>query len=323
MKPLLACTLILCFYANCGYTQHPYELRVTSDNDNYCLQFHDGYYTNGLFLTVNYLPDRLNRRISESSKLTKITSSYQLGQMIFTPGFVTSTLSRDLIDRPFAGYLFVEKGMTFFYKRGNVLKTSLSLGTTGENSLAQQSQLFIHKTLELDTPKDWNYQVKNEVGLNLQGQYWYELMPQSWHKKWVDIHATSQVTIGNTFTNASAGLLFQIGLFAAVNQSSLYDARVSRVGSPTQKPSELYFFFHPSYQYQFYNATVEGNLFSDNVGSVLSPIRHWVYRNDFGFVYSLPRWTFQAVYSFKDREAALMRQPESYVSLTTSYRFGH
>ncbi|UFH51881.1 lipid A deacylase LpxR family protein [Spirosoma sp. KNUC1025] len=323
MKPSLILTLFLCFYGSCGHSQHPYELKVTSDNDNYCLQLHDGYYTNGLFLTLNYVPNWLSKRIRETGKLTKITSSYQLGQMIFTPGVISPTLSRDLIDRPFAGYLFAEKGMTFFYKKGHVLKTSLSIGTTGPNSLAQQSQFFIHKTLELDLPKGWQYQVKNEVGINIQGQYWHELIPESWRRKWLDIHATSQVTLGNTFTNVSAGLLFQMGLFEATGQSSLYGARIDNDQSSSRKPNELYVFFYPSYQYQLYNATVEGRFFSDNAGSVLSPIRHWLYKNDVGFVYSLPRWTFQVVYSFKGREATRMRQPENYVSLATSFRFGH
>ena len=315
---------ILCCFTYCGYSQqHPYELKVTSDNDNYCLQFHDGYYTNGLFLTLNYLPDRLNKRITNASKLTKITASYQLGQMIFTPGSIDPTITVDLIDRPFAGYLFAEKGMTFFYKRGHVLKTSVAVGMIGKDALAQQSQLFIHKTFDLIKPKGWNYQVKNEVGINLQGQYWHELIPDSWRKTWLDVHGTSQLTIGNTFTNASAGLLFQVGRFARPDQSSLFDARIDRVYSPTRKSAELYAFFHPSYQYQLYNATVEGGLFSDNAGTIISPLRHWGYRNDVGFVYSQARWTLQMVYSFKQREAARMRQNEQYVGLTTAYRFGH
>jgi len=193
----------------------------------------------------------------------------------------------------------------------------------GKDALAQETQLFIHKTFDLITPSGWKYQVKNEVGLNAQAQYWHEFIPESWRKKWLDIHGTSQVMIGNTFTNASVGLLFQVGLFARVNQSSLYDARIDRGNSTGRKSTELYAFFHPSYQYQLYNATVQGGLFNDNRGSVLSPLEHWGYRNDVGFVFSKPRWTGQLVYSFKQREAAIMRHDEQYIGLTTSYRFGH
>lgn len=316
-------TVSLPFLTVCAsYGQHPYELKVTSENDNYCLQYHDGYYTNGLFLTFTYLPARLNSRIQERDKLAKITSSYQAGQMIFTPGSVVPTITRDLMDRPYTGYLFAEKSMTFFYKKGHVLKMAFSVGTIGPNALGQQAQLFIHETFDLVRPKGWNYQLNNEIGLNLKGQYWYELMPESWRKSWFDVHSTAQVAVGNTFTNASAGLLFQVGRFARTDQSALYDARVERSRTTSRRATELYAFFRPSYQYQFYNATVQGGMFTNNRGSILSPVRRWVYSNDIGLAFAKPRWTFQVVYSFKEREAAIMRDDEQYVGLTMAYRFG-
>ncbi|GAB3951201.1 hypothetical protein GCM10028805_30840 [Spirosoma harenae] len=319
---LLSC-LLLGSYTYHGYSQqHPYELKITSENDNYCLRFHDGYYTNGLFLTVNYLPDRFNKSLLETDKLTKVTSFYRLGQMIFTPGSISPTVTRDLMDRPYTGYLFLEKGLTFFYRKGHVLKTTLAAGTIGKNSLAEQSQRLIHKTFDLIPPTGWNYQIHNEIGINAQGQYWHELIPNTWRKSWLDVHSTTQIAVGNTFTNASAGLLFQVGLFAKPDQSSLYDARISRGNLQAQKATEFYIFWQPSYQYQLYNATVQGGLFSNNTGAILSPIRHWGYRHDIGFVFSQPRLTLQIVYSFKQREAATMRQDEQYVGLTAAYRFG-
>jgi hypothetical protein len=313
---------LLCLSVCASYGQHPYEVKVTSENDNYCLQYHDGYYTNGLFLSFTYLPVRLNSRIQEADRLVKITSSYRAGQMIFTPGSVVPTITRDLMDRPYTGYLFAEKSMTFFYKKGHVLKTAFSVGTIGPNALGQQAQLFIHETFDLIRPKGWNYQLKNEVGLNLQGQYLHELMPESWRNSWFDAHATAQAMVGNTFTNASAGLLFQVGRFARTHQSSLYDAQVEGGQATSRRATELYAFFRPSYQYQFYNATVQGGMFTDNKGAILSPVRRWVYSNDIGLVFAKPRWTFQMMYSFREREAATMRYDEQYVGLTLAYRFG-
>ncbi|GAB4026094.1 lipid A deacylase LpxR family protein [Spirosoma koreense] len=313
---------LLYAYVLTGFGQHPYEVKVTSENDNYCLQFHDGYYTNGLFLTVNYLPNRLNNRIREGDKLTKITASYQLGQMIFTPGIISDKITIDLIDRPYAGYLFLEKSMSFFYKRGHVLKTSLAVGTTGRNALGQQTQLFIHRLFDLVRPSGWGYQVKNEVGVNAQAQYWHKLIRADQGKKWFDVHAATQLTVGNTFTNASAGLLFQIGRFAPAHQSAFFDARIDRRPSAAQPATEFFFFFQPACQYQLYNATVEGGFFNDNRGSVVAGINHWLYRNEAGVVFSQPRWTFQLTYTFKQREAVSMKQAEQYAGLSAAYRFG-
>ncbi|OJW80439.1 MAG: hypothetical protein BGO59_33690 [Spirosoma sp. 48-14] len=320
MNRLLRFCFLIAYAGACFGQQHPYELKVTSENDNYCLNLHDGYYTNGLFITMNYMPVGLNNRIPETSSLSKIVGQYQVGQMIFTPEFVTPKTTKDLIDRPFAGYLYVQKGLTFFYKKGHVLKTTVSVGTIGGNSLAEQTQIFIHRTFDLLRPKGWNYQIHNEVGINLQGQYWRELLPASWRKSRFDLHSLAQMTVGNTFTNASAGLLFRAGRFAQPNQSSWFDARVGRELSG--ETTELYVFVQPAYQYQFYNATVQGGYFTNDAGAILSPLRHWGYRHDMGLVFSPPRWTFQIVYTYKQREAAIMRHNEQFVGLTMAYRFG-
>ncbi|WP_170061182.1 lipid A deacylase LpxR family protein [Spirosoma aerolatum] len=311
--------LIFCA-GTCFGQQHPYELNVSSENDNYCLNLHDGYYTNGLFVTLNYAPVGLNNRIRETSRLSKIVGQYQAGQMIFTPEFVTPKTTKDLMDRPFAGYLYAQKGLTFFYKKGHVLKTSVSVGTIGENSLAEQTQIFIHKTFDLLHPKGWNYQIHNEVGVNLQGQYWHELLPACWRKSRFDLHSLSQLTVGNTFTNASAGLLFRAGRFTQPDQSSWFNARVGREASHTS--TEFYMFVQPAFQYQLYNATVQGGYFTNDAGAILSPLRHWGYRYDIGLLFSPPRWTFQIMYTYKQREAATMRHNEQFGGLTMAYRFG-
>ena len=320
----IGCVLLLSLCAADVCSQQPFELKVSSANDNYCFQYHDGYYTNGLFLRVNYLPRSFNLVNQETRKLTRVTAYYQLGQMIFTPDYLkVSAVSQ--IDRPYAGYLFVQKGMNFFYRRGHILNANLSLGTIGRTSLAQQTQLFVHQLFDLIPPNErlWSYQIKNEVGANLQVQYWHELMPTNRRKRWfdVDVHGTSQITLGNTFTNASAGLLIQGGLFERPNHSSLYDARLERQLPDTRKPAELYFFVRPTFQYQVYNATIEGRLFSTNAGSVLSGINPWVYMYDVGVVYSQQRWTFQLAYSWKEKEALTMRQADQYATITAAYCF--
>lgn len=312
---------LLTVYSCRTFCQHPYELKVTSENDNYCLQYHDGYYTNGLFVNFTYVPDRLNQRIDETRKLTKITSSYQLGQMIFTPENI-KTDALDQFDRPYAGYLYAQKGMTFFYKRGHVLNANLSVGTVGKASLAQQTQSFIHTAFDLTPPKGWRYQVRDALGVNAQVQYWHAFIPVSWRRRWFDVHGTSQATFGTTFVNASAGLLFQLGLFQKADQSSLYDARIDRKSSPGSNSAEFYVFYHPRYQYQVHNATVAGSLFESHEGAILASINPWLYRHDIGLVFAKPRWTFQVVYSFKQREAASMKHNEQYAGLSVAYRFG-
>jgi len=315
----IICSIILILSIGNLHGQQLYEVKIASANDNYCLNLHDGYYTNGLFIRVNYLP-HLKVVTDSVRKLTKIAAYYQVGQMMFTPESIQNSIV-DQIDRPFAGYLFIEKGMTFFYRRGHVLRTSVSLGVVGPASLAQQTQVLIHRTFAIYIPQLWSYQVKNEAGVNLQAQYWHELMPAGRSRKWFDLHSTAQMNLGNTFTNGSVGLLFQWGRFARPAQSALYDARLDRQSSTRRKAVELYGFFHPTYQYQVFNATVEGRLLGSNTGSILSSTEPWVYQHDVGIAYAQNRWTAQLVYSLKTKEATSMRHDEQYVTVTTAYCF--
>lgn len=302
-----------------GQEEHPYELKVVSENDVYRWTYHDGYYTNGLYFTYTYLPRRLNQRLQPTQKLTKVISTYQMGQAMFTPELVDDVTPTE-IDRPYAGYLFLQKGFTFFYRNGHVLTTSLSVGTIGKASLAQAAQTFIHKTLDFLPPRGWVNQVKDEVGVNAQIQYGYDFIPTG--SKWLDVHGTSQVTLGNTFTNASAGVLVQVGLFNRPEQSAMYGARVNRLNHEQPQAAEFYVFFYPQYQYQVYNATVEGGLFRQDKGPVLGEINREVYMQELGFVFAQNRWTAMVTYWLKHREAKAMHTVEKYGGFTFAYRFG-
>ena len=302
--------------------EHPYEIKLVTENDSYRWNLHDGYYTNGLFVRFNYLPRRLNARIPEGGQLAKVTSSYEVGQMMFNPEKITD-INPDQIDRPYAGYLFARKSVTFLYRSGNVLNANVSLGTIGPASLAQPAQLLIHRTFHFKRPHGWSNQVNDEVGLNAQVQYQYDFIRSSAVRKWIDLHGTSQITLGNTFTNASVGALLQIGLFEWAAQSAMYDARVNRGRRRARKPAELFVYFHPQYQYQVYNATVQGGLFRHDKGPVLAPINPWVYGHETGFVFARHRWTAVVTYSLKQREASTMRHLEKYGGFSLAYRMGH
>jgi len=305
-----------------AYSQeHPYELKVVTENDSYRWKLHDGYYTNGLFIHFNYLPRRLNARIPEESRLVKITSSYQVGQMMFNPESITD-VTPDQIDRPYAGYLFARKGFTFLYRNGNVLNASLSVGTIGPASLARPAQLLIHRTFHFKRPYGWANQVNNEIGLNAQLQYQYDFIRSAAINKWIDVHGTSQVTLGSTFTNASAGLLFQIGLLERADQSAMYDARINRGDQRARRSTELFVYFHPQYLYQVYNATVQGGLFTSDKGPVVAPISPWLYRHETGFVLARHRWTATVTYALKQREATTMHHVEKYGGFSLAYRMG-
>ncbi|PQA58499.1 lipid A deacylase LpxR family protein [Siphonobacter curvatus] len=293
------------------------EIQITSENDAYRWTLHDGYYTNGFFVSYRYVPRRWNERRDSTSRLQKVISTYQLGQQIFNPENVFLA-QRNQIDRPYTGYLYASKGFTFFYRQNHVLQLDLALGTIGPRSGAENIQKFIHRTFDYIPPVGWRNQLNNEWGLNLNAQYAYNLIPAP--KKWLDLYALGQAQLGTTFTRASVGLLLQIGLFRPASESALFHSRISR--NPSSSSPELYLFFQPGYQYQVYNATVQGGLFRSNKGPGAGEITRGVYQHQIGLTYASRRFTLQATLDLKQKEARSMQnEVEKYGGFSAAYRF--
>jgi hypothetical protein len=294
-----------------------YEFRATSENDNYALTFIDGYYTNGLFLQLS---KQSNWKTNQN--LEKITTSIELGQMIFNSENYDDE-SPQSIDRPLSGYLFLEKQFRFFYKKGHVLKTGIVIGGTGKSSLAKQTQSWYHNLAGLSEVTGWPYQLNGEGSLNLSAQYDYNLSGLKKNQRNIDFTAIASANVGNAFTNASAGMMIKIGNFEDPQHSSFFNARVGKgTGEKLKRKAELFFYFYPQLMYQFYNATVQGPLFRKEKGPITSDIISQLYMHRFGIHYSESSWLLDLNYVLKNREATTMRKKEKYGSITLGYRFG-
>lgn len=81
------------------------ELGLVVDNDNLFFNLYDGYYTNGIFLKLN--------KAAQTRKQKKKIISYELGQLIFTPGSRRISYYSE-IDRAYAGYFFYVMAKRFF-----------------------------------------------------------------------------------------------------------------------------------------------------------------------------------------------------------------
>lgn len=310
---LLFVSLFAVLIAN-GQQSFKYEISVVSENDSYLWQAHDGYYSNGIFLQYSYLPKALQQRVSATSNLKKVTTYYQLGQLLYTP---KSYKEIHPIDRPYAGYLFLQKGYRFFYKNRGVLETSLNVGFTGKPSLAEQMQDVIHDIMGFPQFPGWKYQVKTALGVNVQAKYNYAFVKG---KRLIGLDAATEAKLGNIFTNAGAGIVLKFGRFNNPYNSSLYQASIGD-NNENSKP-ELFVYFQPMMFYEAYNATLQGRLISSNKGSVLASPRNAVYKQEIGFVYSRKRWTAMAKYFYSEKEARSMANDERYGSFTFAYRFG-
>ena len=314
MKSILA-SLLLLFIIDAAKAQNfKNEFGFKTENDAYLATLNDRYYTNGLFIyyrrAIN--PEKFGEHIE------KKTYEISVGQKIYTP-YWGMVAKREDQDRPFAGYLYAGAAYSVFYKKESVLKTNIELGTVGPNSLAQDAQEFLHKTVGFYTPAGWDYQIKNEVTINLSTSY-SKLIHRSSDNA-VDFSGQGYANLGTTFNGLGASVLFRAGKLNQLFNSAYHNAVIG--DSKTKKINNFEFFFYakPQLNVVAYDATIQGSLFN-NDSPVTFGVKPIVFEQQFGVNYSSNRFTADFNVIFKTKEVKSVAKAQNYGGLSLYYRFG-
>ncbi|HEY5825910.1 MAG TPA: lipid A-modifier LpxR family protein [Cyclobacteriaceae bacterium] len=297
------------------------QLTFWSDNNFFLLNGDDGYYTSGLFFKY----DRLSNK--PTTALKKIFS-YEVGQMIYNahsrkilpvsqsnfPGGI------EQIDRPIAGYLYGKMARSIFYRNNSMIKFGAFAGSTGKYSYAKEVQEFWHRVIGV---KDywnwvWDYQVKNEWSVNVQGIFAKALINKQ--SDFFQITPVTQATLGTAFTNVSQAVLFQFGRLRPINSSSYWNSRLQLTASG-HHPIELFLFYQPTITYQVYNATIQGGVFRTDKGPVLSEVKPFVVSHEVGIRFSGPRYCFGYHLTFQTKECTTQFHSQSFASILGAFRF--
>ena len=302
---LLSVITCTCFGQKTSFSN---QLSFKTDNDAYLLQKKDGYYTNGLFVTLNTVSEKNNR---------KIINSYELGQMIFTPESVN--FARDGgIDRPFCGYLYLSYNQSIFLPKLQIVEWGASIGTIGGNSLGEYVQETIHTLFRYKQFKGWETQITNEIGLNATVKYAKVLSPIN--TDLLKIIPQSELTLGTIFTNAKIGGYICFGLMEEENNSSLFNANINKKNIAKTK-NEYFIYWHPQFIYQLYNATVQGGLFTKGGQAITAPIFAGMYMQTFGLQVTSGRIASKFEVVYQTQEARTQQQPQRYASISIGFRF--
>lgn len=119
-------------------------------------KFSDTPYASPLLPLLNAIP--FVNRPDYQKNLT-----FSIGQNIYTPDN-TETSEPVPGDRPYAGWLYGGFGLVL--KNANVRHTfALSIGVVGSYSYAEETQRLIHEARGFDSPKGWDNQLHNELGV--------------------------------------------------------------------------------------------------------------------------------------------------------------
>lgn len=290
------------------------EFGFKSDNDSYLAQGSDRYYTNGLFIDYRRAMDQSKLKTGLEKKIYEIS----VGQKMYNPisGYAPDPAKQD---RPFAGYLYVGGALSWFHSNESVLKTSVEIGTTGPNSLAEDGQELLHNTVGFYELDGWQYQIKNEMAVNLSAQYTKLLHRTSSNA--IDFSFDGYANVGTTFSGAGAGILFRAG---GINQlfNSAYTNAVIGNNAKTRAlvKREIFFYAKPQLNFVAYDATVQGSMFN-NDSPVTFGVKPIVFAQQVGFNYSSQRFTFDFGMLFKTKEIKSSAKAHQFGSISMFYRF--
>ncbi|EDM35731.1 hypothetical protein PBAL39_06116 [Pedobacter sp. BAL39] len=318
MKPYHKLIVLLCvagLYSKHSTAQtYKNEFGFKSENDSYLGQGSDRYYTNGLFINFRHALDQ--QQLKEG--LEKKTYEISAGQRMYNPysGYAPDPERQD---RPFAGYLYAEGAMNWFYQNESILKTSVQVGVTGPASLAEDAQELLHDVAGFYTLDGWQYQIKQELQVNLSAQY-TKLLYRPSHQ-YLDFSFEAYGNLGTTFSGAGAGIIFRAGRINQLFNSAYTNAVIgNNAKTKARVKSELFFYAKPQLNYVAYDATVEGSMFNNN-SPVTFDVKPVVFAQQLGLNYSSQRLTLDFGMIFKTKEVEGIRRAHQWGAISAFYRF--
>jgi lipid A 3-O-deacylase len=290
------------------------EFGFKSDNDAYLFYGQDRYYTNGLFINFRHATDQ--QKLGKN--LEKVIYEFTVGQKMYNPGSGSAPIPA-LHDRPFAAYLYAGSNISLFYKNESALKFGLELGTVGPDALGEDAQELLHKIVGFYELAGWQYQIKNELAVNLSAQY-VKLLTRNSDSK-TDLSLEAYANIGTTFSGAGAGILFRTG---KINQLFNSAATNSVIGNNSTSSklvkNEVFFYAKPQLNFVAYDATISGSMFNKD-SPVTFDTKRFVFAQQLGFNYSTPRFTFDYSILFKSKEVKSVAKAHQYGTISMYYRF--
>ncbi|MGF7038159.1 lipid A deacylase LpxR family protein [Mucilaginibacter lappiensis] len=294
-----------------------HEFAIQSDNDSYLGQGSDRYYTNGIFF---YYRKALKAGEAGSNLQNKVLG-FEIGQKMYNPqsGYVPDAT---YIDRPFAAYSYIGSTLNFLYKNESNIKLSAQLGIVGPAAGGEPIQKLIHNTFGFYKLNGWQYQVRNNVQLNLGAEY-NKLLARA---SWIDVSLSSYANLGNGFTGAGLGPLLRLGNFNQLFNSVSTQSSVSAQDQTgLLHAHEIFLYYKPQVNAVVYDATIQGSLFNKNHGPGSQEVtlnkKPIVFSNQIGVAFTTSRFMFDLAAIFHTREVKEMLREHQWASLTGAYRF--
>ncbi|HWA11196.1 MAG TPA: lipid A deacylase LpxR family protein [Opitutaceae bacterium] len=202
----------------------------------------DRHYTNGVkfsWLTrdlVSWAPDGWRRNFVDALPFINRAGAqkdfgFAFGQNMYTPQD-RDRFVPDPKDRPYAGWSYVE--FSFLSKTESSLDTlSFQGGIVGPHSYAGDLQRAIHRWTGNSRPNGWEYQLKDEPGVNAVYEHKWRLYARAFSDVLgADLVPHLGASLGNVQTYANAGGTLRLGF----NLPSDFGVQLIRPGGAGSTP---------------------------------------------------------------------------------------
>ena len=248
---------------------------LTSENDLFGLGGTDRNYTNGIRIERVSREDDVadifkwaaNRLPALDFDDKTLRQGFALSHAIFTPQDTQATIP-DPKDRPYAGWLYVS-GTVIARDAHTQDILQLNLGVVGPSAAGEFVQTNWHEhVIGVETPKGWDYQLKDEPGIELIGQRMNLYRPELDLPLGLDFDYGVHLggALGNVRTYATGGGLARFGWGLEGNfgppriRPALSGAGVFEPGQPLGG----YIFAGAEGRYVVRDMTLDGNLWRDS-----------------------------------------------------------
>lgn len=178
-----------------------HEIEIHTDNDLFAWNRTDRYYTYGLF--AYFRKDILHNQWRDTfwgkwfRRAEGLSVEIGTGLEAYTPGPYDLEGYAIVYNRPFAGHAYVLVMPTWRYAR-SLLQLRGQVGLLGPATQAGEIQNWFHRTISNDPElQGWRNQIGNKPAINLVGTWIHPLF----HLDWLEIVASPEVSLGNTFTH--------------------------------------------------------------------------------------------------------------------------
>lgn len=296
------------------------EFSIRYEND--IVFFTDQYYTSGTDINYALLlknGSALNKAFSKKSlDSAKVIARFNYGHKIFTPSKIKEP---DVTkrDRPYAGWQALSATVTNFPRESAANRYTLEIGLVGEKSGMGNFQQWYHRKNGITTPLGWEYEIANEVVLNLG----YNRKQNLVRRRVLDVNGEFDVQLGNGISYAGIGALARIGRFNSLINTAYTDSRLSNdipaVGNSDKEEVESFLFFGLKGDYVLNNIFIEGSIFN-NESPHVEELEHGLITMQYGYMYS-NYYTTAAITLYRLSPEIVGAKKQHYVRLALYLRF--